>query len=204
MPNPVERTVMRHLKTTTTLAAAVAVVTLTATSCSSDPAEGTTSTSGTSSSSPPSPSETTYDDEHAFTEAEKIARKAVVRDLNDSIPADATWATESFKAEDAKVDEEWAKQGITIKGTTKFKGTRRGKSVPQAAGGWDLTLHVCSSATTRAYKGGKDVSLDANGKPLPKGPRDVVELYSFTTPDKGKTWQVDDVQQEEDETCDAA
>lgn len=202
MPNPVERTVMRHLKTTTTIAAAVAVVTLTATSCSSDPAEGTTSTSGTSSSSAPSPSETTYDDEHAFTEAEKVAKKAVARDRNEAIPKDADWATAAYKKDRADVLADSKSQGITIKGTTTWGGFKRNKSNPDAPGGWDLTGYVCTTSDTRAYKDGKDVSLGPDGKPLPKGERDVVYLYSFTTPDKGETWQVHDAQQVEDESCD--
>lgn len=202
MPNPVERTVMRHLKTTTTLAAALAVVTLTATSCSSDPAEGTTSTSTASSSSNPSPSETTYDDEHAFTEAEKAAKKAVAHPLDEPIAADDSWASGTYRASFNAGVRDGESQGITLKGSSKWVGSERGASNREAAGGWDLTMNVCSSSTVRGYKDGKDVSLGADGKPLPKGSRDVAYLYSFTTPDKGKTWQVNDTQQVEGETCD--
>lgn len=199
MPNPDERTVMRHLKTTVSIAAAAAVVTLSAASCSNSTDPGGTTTETTAS---PTTSEATYDDEHAFTEAEKAAKQAVARDPNSEVPQDASWATASYKAGRAEALADNRKQGIEIKGSRKWTGAKRGASNPDAAGGWDLTMNVCTSNTTRAFKDGKDVSLGPDGKPLPKGARDVVELYSFVTPDKGKTWQVDQVQQLEGESCD--
>ncbi|WP_068329892.1 hypothetical protein [Janibacter terrae] len=199
MPDPDERTVMRHLKTTVSSAAVAAVVVLSAASCSNSTDPKGTATESTAS---PTTSEVTYDDEHAFTEAEKAAKKAVARDRNEPVPEDATWATDTYRQDRAAALADNEKQGITLKGTTEWTGFKRGMSNPDAAGGWDLTAYVCSRSDTRAYKGSKDVSLGADGKPLPKGKRDVVALYSFTTPDKGKTWQVNDTQQVEDESCD--
>ena len=64
MPDPDERTVMRHLKTTVSSAAVAAVVVLSAASCSNSTDPKGTATESTAS---PTTSEVTYDDEHAFT-----------------------------------------------------------------------------------------------------------------------------------------
>lgn len=190
---------MRHLKTTVSIAAAAAAVTLSAASCSNSPDPGGSTTETTSS---PTTSEVTYDDEHAFTEAEKAAKHAISRNPNEEVPAEADWATDSYRQGRAEALADNREQGIEIRGDRKWTGAKRGASNPDAAGGWDLTMNICTANTTRAYKDGKDVSLGPDGRPLPKGARNVVELYSFTTPDNGKSWQVDDVQQVEGESCD--
>ena len=199
MPDPDERTVMRHLKTTVSAAAAAAVVVLSAASCSNSPDPEGTATESTAS---PTTSEVTYNDEHAFTEAEKAARQFQEHDVNKTLTEKDSWASAPFRQDFNSGVADSEKQGITIKGTTELTGFKRGKSNPDATGGWDLSAYVCSSSDARAYKGDKDVSLGPDGKPLPKGKRDVVYLYSFTTPDKGKTWQIADAQQVEDESCD--
>lgn len=59
-----------------------------------------------------------------------------------------------------------------------------------------MTVYNCNVSTMRAYIDGEDVSRDPHDedKPLPKGPRDGVSLDRYTTPDDGKSWQIDDSQ----------
>lgn len=180
----------------TTLAAAAA---LTLAGCSGDSAaDGTDGPSFTPSSSQ---SETTPTDEEVFAAAEASAKKDIALPPGARVPKDATWATDTFRSARAKAAREVEKQGLTFKGATTWRGARPEASEPDAVGGWQVTMHVCTESTTRVYKDGKDVSAGKDGKPLPKGKRQVAYLYSFATPDDGKTWQVDGAQQEEGETC---
>lgn len=171
------------------------------TACSDSTAEGTQSpTTATSEPTTEAPEEVT--DKEAFAEAERAARESVRHDTNKEVPKGADWASQAYRAERAKMVKTYRDRGITIRGESTWLGSEQGVSNRDAPGGWDLTLHVCTSSTTRAYIGDKDVSLDADGKPLPKGTRKVRELFSFTTPDKGQTWQVQQVQEEEWQPCD--
>lgn len=179
----------------TTLAAAA----LALAGCSGD--SSANGTDGTSFDPSASQSETTPTDEQVFAAAEASAKKDVAMPTGTEVPEDATWATNTYRSDRAKAAAEVKKQGLTFKGETTWRGARPEASDPDAIGGWQVAMHVCSESTLRIYKGGKDVTAGKDGKPLPKGKRQVAYLYSFTTPDEGKTWQVDSRQQEEGETC---
>lgn len=180
------------------LAAALAAAALAMSGCSGDSsAQEQTPTP----SADPSTSEATPTEEEVFAAAEASAKKVVPMSPGARIPKDATWATEAFRKDRDEAADEVEKQGLTFKGKTTWLGARPEASDPDASGGWQVTMHVCSESTTRIYKDGKDVSAGKDGKPLPKGKREVAYLYSFATPDEGKTWQVDSRQQEEGETC---
>lgn len=182
---------MRHHHTQTAIAlAGVAVLTLGAASCGKDaPIEPTSSSSSTS--------PVTYDDTHAYTEAKKVATEWRSVPSGKQLPESSDWATASFiKAYNDQVAN-LKKQGIAEKGSVRVHSMHEETSNPDAVGGWDLTVYECSTSTIRAYKDGKDVTGTPGdpSTPLPKGPREAVHLLSYTTPDKGKTWQLDKVQQ---------
>lgn len=183
---------MRHHHTHTAIAlAGVAVLTLGAASCGKDePVEPTSSSSS-------STSQVTYDDDYAYAEAKKVAPKLRKVAAGKPLPKSTTWATASYiKAYNDQVAS-LKKQGVTEKGSVTIDSMHEETSNPDAVGGWDLTMYECSTSTVRYYKDGKDVTGtpgDSN-TPLPKGPQENVHLMSYTTPDDGKTWQLDKVQQ---------
>lgn len=182
---------MRHHHTQTAIAlAGVAVLTLGAASCGKDEPVPPTSSSSSSTS------QVTYDDTHAYTEAKKAEEKYRAHDINKPLSDDAEWATPSYiKAYNDQLAA-LKKQGVTQKGTVKVDSVHEGTSNPDAVGGWDLTMYQCSTSTVRLYKDGKDVTARPEDptKPMPKGPQKNVHLVSYTTPDDGKTWQVDKTQ----------
>lgn len=178
---------MRHHHTQTAIAlAGVAVLTLGAASCGKDePVEPTSSSSS-------STSQVTYDDTYAYTEAKKVSVERQSHNVQQKLPEDTEWATASYiKTYNDEVDA-LKEKGITRKGTVKVDSVHEGTSNPDAVGGWDLTMYQCSTSTVRLYKGGKDITARPEDptKPMPKGPQKNVHLVSYTTPDDGKTWQV--------------
>ncbi|SMC53017.1 hypothetical protein SAMN06296429_104294 [Janibacter indicus] len=185
---------MRPTLTRSTQAVACAAALLVLTACGGD-ADGervsTTSSVASSSSSKPA-----YDDEYAYSEAKKSNEALLSHDSNKPLPEDVEWATANYiktynEALDA-IQEAGAKQ----RGNVSVQATHLAESKPAAPGGWDLSMYQCSTSTVRLYKGGKDVTahpLDPS-KPLPKGSRKNVHLLNFTTPDDGKTWQLDKAQ----------
>lgn len=183
---------MRHHHTQTAIAlAGVAVLTLGAASCGKDEPVPPTSSSSSSTS------QVTYDDDYAYAEAKKVATEWRNVPSGKQLPESSEWATPSFiKAYNDQVTS-LKEQGITEKGSVKVHSMHEETSNPDAVGGWDLTVYECSTSTVRAYKDGKDVTGTPGdpSTPLPKGPRSAVHLLSYTTPDDGKTWQLDKVQQ---------
>lgn len=184
---------MRPTLTRSTQALACAAALLTLAACGGDADGEKTSAS----SSAPTSSEPTYDDAYAFAQAKKVADKVRHRPAGKSLPKGTSWATGSYiKAYNDQIAS-LKEQGITEKGSLKVNSMHEGTSKPDAVGGWDLTVYQCSTSTVRYYKDGKDVTGtpgDPN-TPLPKGPRENVHLLSYTTPDDGKTWQLDKAQQ---------
>lgn len=183
---------MRSTRARSTVVVCAAVL-VALTGCSGDSDSEKASTTSTSSAS----SEPTYGDEYAYAEAKKVNENLRAHDPNKPLPTTAKWATDNYRK---KYNDEVAsleKVGVTTKGRVKVTSTHLDESNPDATGGWALTTYVCSISTMRLYDGeGNDVSADpadAN-KPLPKGPRNAVHLYSYATPDQGKTWQLDEVQ----------
>lgn len=177
-------------RTTQVLACAAALVTLAA--CGGDADGEKTSASSSSTSSEP-----TYDDEYVLAEAKGAAGKQRAHDPNKPLPKSTEWATASYvKAYNDEL-ETLKKAGVTRKGEVTVTATHLQESNSDAVGGWDLTVVQCSSSTSRLYKDGKDVTGTPGdpGTPLPKGPHQNVHLMSFTTPDNGKTWRLDKVQQ---------
>ncbi|WP_415830735.1 hypothetical protein [Janibacter anophelis] len=151
--------------------------------------EGTDTTTSASSS-------TTYDDEYAYAEAKKVDAKFQAHDGSKPLPTDTEWATDSFiKGYNEEVQAQ-NDAGVVEKGKVTITGTHPAESRPDAPGGWDLTMYQCSVSTIRYFKDGVDVTVrqEDPSEPLPKGPHDNVHLLSFTSPDDGKTWQLDESQ----------
>lgn len=152
---------------------------------------------GDDASAPPptssSPS-TAVDEEQAYAEVKKVDTKFRAHDQDEPLAADTTWASDAFRKQFNDDVAKREEQGLTRKGSTKVTGIHPSESKPEAPGGWDLSIFVCSTSTVRLYdKDGKDMTGDPSnpGQPLPPGPRDNVHLMSFTTPDDGTTWQLD-------------
>ena len=199
MPDAAERITMRHLRTRATIGITCAVLTLTAASCSSDNGGGEddTSTETTSSTSSATASPAAYGDEHVYAEAEKAIRTSRKHDFNKPIPKGTAWATPSSrKAYNEEVAEYRDDLKVTQKGKITTTGIEPAESNAGAPGGWDLTMYACTTSTVRAYdEDGNDVTGDpATGDPLPDKPRSGVDLVSLMTPDRGKTWQIENVQ----------
>ncbi|KRE39509.1 hypothetical protein ASG73_04145 [Janibacter sp. Soil728] len=175
---------MRY-RSTTVVASAVALVALLA-GCGDD------SDSDTVSSSSSTTSQSAPDDEQAYAAAEKVEPKLGAHNPNTPLPDDVEWATSSYARTYNDSLAALKKQGVTKTGKVTTTGMFPVESDPDAAGGWDLTMYRCSTSTVRYLKGGKDVtaSPDDPTKLLPKGPHKNVHLLSFTTPDQGKTWQL--------------
>lgn len=165
--------------------------------CGSEPQEPTgTTTSSASSSTSSVSSEPTYDEDHIMTEVAKANTAFREHGLNTKIPKDADWVTDEYRKTYNDGMVELKEMGVVQKGKASTKALHLEKSDPDAPGGWYVTVYNCNVSTVRVYIDGEDVSadpLDAD-KPLPKGPRDGVSLDRYTTPDGGKSWQVDDVQ----------
>lgn len=182
---------MRPTLTRYTQALACAAALLALAACGGD-ADGEKTSASSSSTSEP-----TYDDGYAYAEARKVAPKLRKVGAGKLLPEDTAWATSSFiKAYNDEMSS-LKEQGITEKGYVKVNSMHEEASNPDAVGGWDLTMYECSTSTVRLYKGGKDVTGTPGdpSTPLPKGPREAVHLLSYTTPDDGKTWQLDKAQQ---------
>ena len=179
---------MRPTLTRYTQALACAAALLTLAACGGDADGEKTSASSSSTSSEP-----TYDEKYAYSKARKIEPKQRAHDLNEPLPEDTEWATARFINSFNKEISAIKDAGAIQKGQVKVTATYPAESDPDAPGGWDLTMHQCSTSTARLYKDGKDVTGTPGdpGTPLPKGPQKNVHLKSFTTPDHGKTWQLD-------------
>ncbi|SMC83453.1 hypothetical protein [Janibacter indicus] len=179
---------MRPTLTRSSQALACAAALLTLAACGGDADGEKTSASSSSTSSEP-----TYDDDYAFAEAKKVSPKLRAHDPNTPLPEGTEWATASYIKAYNGSRAEMKKQGIREKGTVTVESTHLAESNPDAVGGWDLTVYECSTSTVRYYQGSKDVTSrpEDPSKPAPKGPQENVHLVSYTTPDGGKTWQLD-------------
>lgn len=179
---------MRSMLTRSAQAMACAAALVTLAACGGDADGEKTSASSSSTSSAP-----TYDDAYAYTEAKKIEPKQRAHDLNKPLPEDTEWATPKFVQSFNKEMSTIKNAGAVQKGHIKATATYPAESDPDAPGGWDLTMYQCSTSTVRLYKDGKDVSGTPGNPstPLPMGPQMNVHLKSYTTPDQGKTWQLD-------------
>lgn len=183
---------MRPLLTRSTQAAACVAALLTLAACSGD-ADGEKTTASSSASS--ASSEPTYGEDHIMTEVRKADKAFRALDPNALIPEDADWVTDEYRNTYNADTNELKDMGVVQKGKVTTKALHLAKSDPDAPGGWHVTVYNCNVSTRRVYLDGEDVSadpLDAD-KPLPKGPRKSVLLDSYTTPDGGKSWQLNDV-----------
>lgn len=174
---------MRDARTHTVIALACAATLLPLAACGDSEGSDTTSTS----------SSATYDDDHAMDAVREIDKKFRAHDPSTPIGEDEDWATDKFRTrfndELAALDEE----GVVRKGSATTESLHLKTSDPDAPGGWDLTVYMCSLNTTRLLIDGEDVTADpANpGQLLPDKPRHDAFLNTYTTPDSGKTWQLD-------------
>lgn len=185
---------MRQLLTRSTQAAVCVAALVTLAACGGDADGEKTSTSTATSSAS---SEPTYDDEYAYAEARKVATQFRELPSRKPLPEGTKWATAAYITAYNEQMASLKEQGITEKGSVEVNSMHEETSDTDAPGGWDLTMYECSTSTVRAYKDGKDVTGTPGdpSTPLPKGPRDTVHLLSYTSPDGGKTWQLDKVQQ---------
>lgn len=173
------------------MSAAAAVVTcgVLLAGCGSEGEDERTSTSSGS-------AQPEYDEAHIMAEVREAYRAFRALNPNAPIPQGADWVTdryrESYNADNAELKD----MGVVQKGKVTTKALHLAESDPDAPGGWQVTVYNCNVSTMRAYMDGEDVSTDPNDpdKPLAKGPRSGVSLDSYTTPDAGESWQVDDSQ----------
>lgn len=171
------------LRTRTQLLAAITcAVAFALTGCSDEASDTTSATSLPS-----------LDDDQAYDRAVKIKPKMDAHDVDEPLPEGTAWATPAYIE---KYNDGLATQhdnGLTLSGKVTTTATHPKDSNPDAAGGWDLTVYSCTTTTVRLHKDGRDVTADPRDptKVLPKGPRDNVHILSFTSQDKGTTWQVD-------------
>ncbi|CAM4069506.1 hypothetical protein [Janibacter anophelis] len=187
---------MRLRSRPTVVTACVATALMTLAGCGSGEGEGTdTTASSSSSNSSSASSEPTYDEAHIMTEVRKADRAFRALDPNELIPEDADWVTDSYRTKYNSDTKELKDAGLVQKGKVTTKSLHLATSEPDAPGGWQVTVYNCNVSTRRVYQDGEDVSADPldPSKPLPEGPRESVLLDSYTTPDGGKSWQLDDV-----------
>lgn len=172
-----------------TIASAAALIALSGCGGDSDGEEPTTSSSSTA-------SQPTYDEDHIM--ARVAEANAAFHGLrpNAMISEDADWVTDEFRSSYNDNRTEYKDKGVVMKGKVTTDSLHLKKSEPDAPGGWNVSVYNCSNTTVRAYIDGKDVTLDPSNpeKVLPQGARDNVFLDRYTTPDGGKSWQLDDAQ----------
>lgn len=167
--------------------AALAAGAVLLTGCGGDSGGEETSSSTTASAEP------TYDEAYIMGQVKKVDAALRARDLNEPIPEDAAWASDKYRTAYNADTAQTKKSGLVTKGRVTTTALHLDTSDPDAPGGWYVTVYACATSTVRGYIDGKDVTADPNdpGKLLPKGPRDVVQHAGYTTPDDGKTWQLD-------------
>lgn len=183
---------MREVRELMGAAALCAALMTTVAGCGDNGGGETTESSTTSSSS--TSSQTTYGEDHIMGEVREVDEQLRALGPSTTIPADAEWATDAFRQPYNDEIKGAKDAGAVLKGKVSTESLRLASSDPDAPGGWDVTVYQCSKTTVRAYIDGEDVSTDPlhPDKPLPKGPRINAYLKSFTTPDGGKSWQIDD------------
>lgn len=183
---------MRSMRARSTVVVCAAVL-VALTGCSGNSESDKTSASSSTASASSKP---TYDDDHIMAEVAKTNTAFRGHDPNALIPKDADWATDEFRGLYNADTKELKDMGVVQKGTVTTKALHLAKSDPDAPGGWSVTVYNCKVSTIRLHIDGEDVTMDPHDadKPLPKGPRNGVSLDRYTTPDAGKTWQVDDSQ----------
>lgn len=187
---------MCQLLTRSTQAAVCIAALVTLAACGGDADGEKTSTSSASSSTSSASSEPTYGEDHIMTEVRKADKAFRALDPNALIPKDADWVTDEYRKTYNADTNELKDMGVVQKGAVTTKALHLAKSDPDAPGGWYVTVYNCNVSTIRLYIDGEDVTADPHDedKAVPKGPRDAVSLDRYTTPDAGKTWQVDDSQ----------
>ena len=180
------------------MSAAAAVVTcgVLLAGCGSEGEDERTSTSDTT-------SQPAYDDAYALGEVKKIDQRFRQLNPNNLIGKDVPWVTDPYRRTYNEQIQEWKGLGVVQKGKASTTSLHLAESKPDAPGGWDLSVYVCTESTLRAYIDGEDVSVDPldPGKPLPKGTRKGVTLDGYTTPDRGRTWQLNSSQVLEEEAA---
>lgn len=180
---------MREVRTRTSAAAVGAALVMTMTACGEDGGgESTSSSSGTASSPQ------TYSEGHILAEVKKVDKKLRAVGQGKTIPEDADWATDAFRKPYNDEVKSTKDAGAVVRGKITTESIRLASNDPDAPGGWDVSTYQCTKSTVRIYIDGKDVTADPEkpDKLLPKGPRVSAFRKSFTTPDDGKTWQIDD------------
>lgn len=185
---------MREVRELMGMTALCAALMMTVAGCGDSGGGETTEPSTTSSSS--TSSQPTYDENHIMDEVRRVDKELRKLGPNDKISADAAWATSGYRTAYNEGVAATEDAGAKLKGKVTTDSLRLADSEPDAPGGWNVTVYLCATSTVRAYIDGEDVSADPedSSKPLPKGPRTSAFLESFTTPDGGRTWQLDDSQ----------
>lgn len=168
-----------------------AALVMTMAGCGDDSGSESTQSSSGASSSSTSP---TYDERHIMSEVRRVDEQLRALGPSTKIPKDADWATDNFRTPYNDEITSTKDSGVVLKGKVTTDSLRLASSDPDAPGGWDVTVHLCTTTTVRAYIDGEDVSTDPADpdKPLPKGPRHNAYTTKYVTPDDGKTWQIDD------------
>lgn len=184
---------MRRVRTRVVAAVFGAALVTTMAGCGDDGADGADSTSTASSSAGSSPS---YGEDHIMAQVKKVNTALQALGPTEKIPADADWATDSYRKTHNATRDGYKEHGAEVKGKITSTALHLNESDPDAPGGWDVSVYDCASSTLRLYVDGEDITPDPDhpGQVLPKGAQTEIYLKSFTTPDGGKTWQLDDSQ----------
>ncbi|UUZ43937.1 hypothetical protein LP422_14755 [Janibacter limosus] len=179
----------RRATTTVVLCSALALI---LTGCGNDASESSGSSSAPSSGS----SSTMYGEDHVMDQVKKANTAFHGIDPNAKIPDTAAWATAAYRKKYNDDPAKYKDIGAVVKGKVSSSSLHLASSKPDAPGGWDVTVYNCTVSTQRVYIDGKDVTSDPKNpkKTLPKGPRDSVFSDSYTTPDGGRTWQLNNTQ----------
>ncbi len=185
---------MREVRELTGAAALCAALMTTVAGCGDNGGGETTESSTTFSSS--TSSQPTYDEDHVMDQVQKANTAFNAVEPNATIPDTAAWATAAYRKKYNDGLAEYRDIGAVVKGKVSSSSLHLASSKPDAPGGWDVTVYNCAVSTQRVYIDGKDATTDPENpaETLPKGPRHEVFLDSYTTPDGGKTWQLNNTQ----------
>lgn len=139
---------------------------------------------------PAAPMPTTTQDTRAadFAEAEKVVRAADADLAKHGKYTDERYLYPDTILEENKVGEDWARQGLTEKGTQEIISVTPDTYSPEAR---DLTVLTCTKVTGGIYdKSGKNVETDSAGHPVDdKKPRRVRARLTLHR-DPGANWRI--------------
>lgn len=151
-------------------------------------------------SSTPTSSTPTYDDAYAYKEGEKAIRARTSSfDPLKQTPK-APWITESYRAQVNRTAQKWATEGYTTKGSQTLLSITPKASTKTGPTGWNIVMTACFHDKGRLINPqGEDVTGDSKGNRVPPEGRKVPFDFELVTPDKGKTWAINGVEQNYDE-----